>query len=149
MIKTLRNYDGNTIALEVIGGVQLADIDTLAEEFNNKLQQGYTQVNILITLHQLSVRQTNMLAVLQERVWGIQQHKKMRHIAIVGRQPKIPKYLVWAKKPLTWANWLQASVYVEAVLIHWLNPSAQEYYFDITELDKAMAFVAPNEGNCD
>lgn len=145
MIKTLSYYDGNTIALEVIGGVQLADIDRLAQEFNNKLKQGYTQVNLLITLHQLSVRQTNILAVLQERVWGIQQHKKMRHIAIVGKQPELPKQLAWAKKPLTWANWLKTSVYVESVLIHWLNPSAHEQYFDITELDKAMAFVAPNE----
>lgn len=127
MIQAIKTYPQNIIALEVIGGVTKADVAKFERLFAEKLAQGYTNVNILINLAQLDAQKSSIRAALQERVWGAKNLKYMANVAIIANNRRF--------------DWLKKVILLEAWLLMKLNPKANEQYFDVADLDKAMAFV--------
>lgn len=131
MINNIKIYEGNIVALEVIGGVTEADVAEFARQFTEKLNEGHNEVNVLVSLAQLDAKKTSIRAVLQERVWGVKNLSYMGNVAIVAN-----------KRPL---NWLKRAVLVEAWMLMRANRNANEKYYDINDLDKALAFVESRE----
>ncbi len=129
MITTLKEYpnESNIIALKVSGGFTNADMQVFADTFQEKLNQGHKQVNIIITLDQLNTLKSSPIATLKERVWGVKNHRKMGKIAILANNRK--------------CNWLKRAILLEAWLLMKINPKAEERYYDISDLEKAFAFV--------
>lgn len=127
MIRNLKIYKGNIVALEVVGGVTKADVDEFARQFAEKLAEGHDEVNVLVTLDKLDTKKSSIKAALQERVWGVKNLKHMANVAIVAN-----------KRPF---NWLKRAILLEAWLLMKANPHAHEKYFDIKDLDQALAFV--------
>ncbi len=129
MITTLKEYpnESNIVALQVSGGFTNADMQVFADAFQEKLNQGHKQVNIIITLDQLDTLKSSLIATLKERIWGIKNNQKMGKIAIVANKRK--------------CDWLKRAILLEAWLLMKINPKAEERYYDISDLEKAFAFV--------
>lgn len=127
MIKTIKEYEGNTIAVEASGGVTQADIAEFMGQFDAKLKQGHEQVNVLVVLANMDTAKSSIIGALQERIWGAKNLHKMGRVAIVANKRR--------------CDWLKRSILLEAWLLNTLNPKAHERYFDIADLDEAIKFV--------
>lgn len=131
MIQNIKTYKGNIVALEVIGGVTEADVAEFARQFAEKLAEGHTEVNVLVSLAQLDTKRSSIKAALQERVWGVKNMGYMANVAIVAN-----------KRPF---NWLKKAIVAEGWMLMRANANANEKYYDIKDLDNALAFVESRE----
>lgn len=131
MIQNIKTYAGNIVALEIIGGVTEADVAEFERQFAEKLAAGHTEVNVIVALDKLDTKKSSIKAALRERVWGVKNLNYMANVAIVAN-----------KRPF---NWLKKAILLEAWLLMRANPNAHEKYYDIKDLDKALAFVESRE----
>jgi hypothetical protein len=124
MIEQIKTSKENVLAIEVIDGFTETDEKLCQKFFQQKLDEGFEEVNVLVKLDEFKVSQSSVKAFMEDIIWTLRNYKKMRHLAIVAHS-KIMKALV----P------------VDNVFFERASQGRQERYFDISELDKAFKFV--------
>ncbi len=124
MIEQLEVFESNVLAIQVIDGFTEADEKICQKFFQEKLNQGHNQVNVLVKIDEIKVSKSNAKAFFEDVVWLLRNYKKMGHLAIVAHS-KVLKMLI----PIDNSFFERAS------------KGRLERYFDVSQMDEALAFV--------
>ena len=124
MVEQIKIYENNVLALEVINGFTEVDEQMCQKLFAAKREQGFEQINVLIKLDEMKMENTSIKAFFEDAVWALRNYKNMGHIAIVAH-----------------SNVLKFMVPFDNVFFQRSSVGREERYFDISQLDKAFAFV--------
>lgn len=128
MIKQLKKFDKNALALELLETFTEADALLIEHLFEEKLNQGYQHVNILIKVKDMSVlKDMNLKAFLQGELWGIKHFSKMGRCAVVSH-----------------SDLMESVINIENKILRVFNSALEEKYFDETQLDEALTFITPD-----
>ena len=125
MIEQLATTSENVLALEVIDGFTQTDEKLCQKLFQQKLDQGYDQVNVLVKLNEMKISHSSVKAFMEDMVWLLRHYKQLGHLAIVAHS-KI----------------LKALVPIDNLFFERASKGRQERYFDISQIDEAVEFVA-------
>lgn len=124
MIEQLETFDKNVLAIEVIDGFTETDEKLCQKWFEQKLNDGYKQVNVLVKLDEMKVSHTSFKAFMEDSMWALRNYRSLGHLAIVAHS-KIVKVLV----P------------IDNFFFERASEGRLERYFDVSQMDEAMAFV--------
>jgi hypothetical protein len=124
MLEQIKKFDGNILAVEVIDGFTETDEKICQKFFNDKIDEGFDQVNVLVKLDEMKVSKSNAKAFFEDSLWALRNYKKLGHLAIVAHS-KIVKALV----P------------IDNVFFERASKGRQERYFDVSQMEEAMAFL--------
>jgi len=124
MIEQIKTFEGNVLAIEVIDGFTETDEKLCQKFFEEKMEQGFDTVNVLVKLDEMKLSHTSTKAFMEDTIWALRNYKKLGHLAIVAHS-KILKALV----PLDNLFFQRAS------------KGRLERYFDVSQMDEATAFV--------
>ena len=124
MLEQFKEIEGNALALKVVDAFTEADEKLAQKYFNEKLEQGFENLNLLIDICEWKVSKTDFKAGLEDLKFVFKNLNKIGNIAIVGHS-KIEKVLV----PLD--NWFYKKI----------NKGKEEHYFDISQMEEAIEFV--------
>ncbi len=94
--------------------------------FNEKLEQGFDQVNLLIKLDELKVSQSEIKAFFEDMLFIMRNYKKMGHLAIVAH-----------------SNILKILIPIDNLFFERASKGRLERYFDVSQINDAMDFVNP------
>jgi hypothetical protein len=129
MINQIKKFKTNALALELLDTFTEADALLIEKLFDEKLNEGYKHVNILIKVKDMSVMKgMNLKGFFQGELWGIKHFGKMGRCAVVSH-----------------SGFIESVVKIENKVLHLFNSALEEKYFDQTELDEALKFISPNE----
>ncbi|MCB9034119.1 MAG: STAS/SEC14 domain-containing protein [Chitinophagales bacterium] len=128
MIEQLETFKGNTLAIEVIDGFSETDEKLAQKLFQEKLDQGFTQVHVLIKLDEMKMSHSSVKAFMEDIFWSLRHYKQMGHLALVAHS-KI----------------LKALVPIDNLFFERASKGRHERYFDISQMHEAIAFVQPTE----
>lgn len=128
MIEQLKTFKGNTLAVEVIDGFTETDEKICQKWFEEKRNEGFDKVNVLIKLDELKVGKSHTKAFMEDVIWTIRNYKKMGHLAIVAH-----------------SNVLKAMVPIDNLFFQRASKGRMERYFDASQMEEAFDFVAPDE----
>ena len=129
MINQIKEFKKNALALEILGTFTEADALLIELLFEEKLNEGYKHVNILIKVKDMSVlKDMNLIAFLQGELWGIKHFGKIGRCAVVSH-----------------SGFMESVVKIENKVLHLFNSALEEKYFDQTQLDEALKFITPDE----
>jgi len=128
MLEQIKKFDTNVLAIEVIDGFTKTDEVLCQKFFNAKLDKGFDQVNVLVKLDELKISHSSTKAFFEDTLWVVRNYTKLGHLAIVAH-----------------SNVLKALVPIDNIFFARASKGRQERYFDITQMDEAMAFVNPNK----
>lgn len=129
MINQIKKFKKNALALEIIEPFTEADAILIELLFEEKLNEGYKHVNILIKVKDMSVlKDINLISFLQSELWGIKHLGKIGRCAIVSH-----------------SGFMESIVKIENKILHLFYSALEEKYFDDTQLDEALKFITPNE----
>ncbi|MCB0516021.1 MAG: STAS/SEC14 domain-containing protein [Chitinophagales bacterium] len=126
MIEQIKTFPNNALAIEVIDGFTETDENLCQKFFNQKLAQGYEQVNVLVKLDEMKISHSSAKAFLEDNVWALRNYSKMGHLAIVGHS-KI----------------LKALVPIDNLFFERASKGRLERYFDVSQLEDAIKFITP------
>ena len=124
MIEQIKTFENNCMAVEVIDGFTETDEKICQKWFQEKLDEGYEQVNVLVKLDELKVTQSNLKAFMEDSIWALRHYRQIGHLAIVAHS-KI----------------LKALVPIDNLFFQRAREGRQERYFDISQLDEAFDFI--------
>lgn len=128
MIEQIKIFKGNSVAFEVIEGFSETDRELAVKFFDNKISEGFEHVNVLIKLDEMKLSQTSTKAFMEDFAWTFRNYKKMGNIAIVAH-----------------SKVLKALIPIDAFFFERLQKGFEERYFDVSQLEKALQFISPNE----
>jgi len=128
MIEQIEKFDNNVLSIEVIDGFTKTDEKFCQTLFNEKIEQGFEQINVLLKLDGLKLSNSSINALFKDSLWSLRNYKKLEHLAIVAHS-KVLKTLV----PL------------DNVFFSRGSKRRQERYFDVSQLEQAKTFVNPNK----
>jgi len=128
MIKQMKTFKGNTIAIEVIDGFTETDEKLCQNFFQEKLDEGYEQVHVLVKLDELKISKSSVKAFMEDIIWVLRNYKKIGHLAIVAH-----------------SKTLKALVPIDNLFFQRASKGRYERYFDVSQLDEAMDFVTPEK----
>jgi len=124
MIEKLTTSKGSVLAIEVIDGFTETDEKLCRKFFQQKLDEGFKQVNILVKLDELKVSHSSVKAFMEDGIWALRNYKNIGHLAIVAH-----------------SKVLKALVPIDNLFFERASKGRHERYFDISQLDEAFAFV--------
>ena len=124
MVEQLKIFKNNVIALDAIGGFTMADEKYCQKLFNQKLEQGFDQVNVLVKLDELKVSKSEIKAFFEDFIFIMRNYKKMGHLAFVAH-----------------SNILKALIPIDNLFFARASKGRLERYFDISQMEEAMEFV--------
>ena len=129
MIIQIKKFDKNALALELRETFTEADALLIEQLFEEKLNEGYEHVNMLIKVKDMSaLKDMNLKGFLQGELWGIRHFGKIGRCAVVSN-----------------SDFIESVVKIENKVLHFFNSALEEKYFDQTQLDEALKFITPNE----
>lgn len=129
MINQIKEFKDNAIALEILGTFTEADALLIERLFEAKLNKEYDHVNILIKVKDMSViKDMKLKGFFEGELWGIKHFGKIGRCAVVSS-----------------SDFMKSVVNIENKILHLFNPALEEKYFDETELEEALKFIASNE----
>ena len=128
MIEQIKTFKTNTIAIEVIDGFNETDEKLCQKFFQEKLDEGFDQVNVLVKIDEMKVSHSSAKAFMEDTIWALRNYKKIGHLAIVAHS-KITKALV----P------------IDNIFFQRASKGRLERYFDVSQMDEALKFVNPEE----
>lgn len=129
MINQIKKFEKNALALEILETFTKADALLIEQLFEEKLNEGYKHVNILIKVKDMSVlKDMDLKGFLQGELWGIKHFEKIGRCAVVSH-----------------SGFMESVVNIENKVLHLFNAALEEKYFDQTQLDEALTFITPNE----
>ena len=129
MVEKIKSYDENILALEVIDGFTETDEKICQKWFNEKIDKGFDQVNILVKLDEMKVGKSSIKAFMEDFIWVMRNYKKMGHLAIVAH-----------------SGTLKALVPIDNLFFKRASKGRYERYFDISQMEEAFAFVEKPAG---
>jgi len=124
MIEQLKTFDSNTLAFEVIDSFTETDEKLAQKFFQEKLDEGYKTVNVLIKLDEYKISKTEIKAFFEDIVFLIRQFDHLGNLAIVSHS-KI----------------LKALVPIDSFFFERIKKGKKEQYFDVSQLEEAFEFV--------
>ncbi|HPF96954.1 MAG: STAS/SEC14 domain-containing protein [Flavobacteriaceae bacterium] len=124
MVEQIKTFDTNVLALEVIDGFTEVDEKICQKFFQEKLNKGYEQVNVLVKLDELKISHSSSKAFMEDTVWALRNYKSIGHLAIVAH-----------------SKMLKALVPIDNLFFQRASKGRYERYFDVSQLDEAFAFV--------
>lgn len=127
MIEQLKTFEGNTLAIEVIDGFDETDEKLAQKLFQEKLDKGFDQVNVLVKLDEMKISNSSVKAFMEDTIWVLRNYKKLGHLAIVAH-----------------SKVLKALVPIDNLFFERASKGRLEKYFDISQIEEAMEFVNPN-----
>lgn len=126
MITQLKKFDSNVLAIELSDSFTEADAQLIEQLFEEKLNQGYPHVNILIKVKDLSILQhMSFKGFLQGEWWGIKHFSKIGKCAVVAH-----------------SGIMESVVNFENNVLHLFNHALEEKYFDVSAMDEALKFIS-------
>ena len=124
MIEQLEKFPGNTIAFEVIDSFTETDEKVAQKLFQEKLDQGFDYLNILIKLDEMKISKSSTKAFMEDIIWTFRNYQQMGNIAIVAH-----------------SNILKALVPIDNFFFDRLRKGFEERYFDVSQMEEAIEFV--------
>lgn len=129
MINEIKKFKKNALALEILGTFTEADALLIEQLFEEKLNQGYEHVNILIKVKDMSIiKDMDLKGFLKGELWGIKHFGKLGRCAVVSH-----------------SELMETIVKIENKVLHLFNSALEEKYFDHSQLDEAIKFITPKE----
>lgn len=129
MVNQIKKFEKNALALELLETFTEADALMIEQLFEEKLNEGYAHVNILIKVKDMSVlKHVELKGFLQGELWGIKHFGKIGRCAVVAH-----------------SGFMESVVKIENKALHFFNNALEEKYFDHTQLDEALEFITPHE----
>ena len=129
MLKQIKMFKGNALALELEETFTEADALLIKQLFEEKLNQGYKHINLLIKVKDLSVlKHMEMKAFFKGEIWGF------RHFGNIGRCAVVSH-----------SDLIESIVKIENKVLHLFNSALEEKYFDTEQLDEALKFISSDE----
>ncbi|MDR1679139.1 MAG: STAS/SEC14 domain-containing protein [Prevotellaceae bacterium] len=129
MLTEIKTFEGNALALEIVGKFTQQDEKLCEKLFTEKLNQGYKHVNILIKAKNLSqFKHNDLKALFRGEAWGIHHFGKIGRCAVVAH-----------------SDFIKAIVGVESKVLHFISNALEEKYFDEKQLDEALEFISRDE----
>lgn len=125
MIEQLETFEGNTLAIQVIDGFDETDEKLAQKLFQEKLDKGFDQVNVLVKLDELKISNSSVKAFMEDTIWVLRNYKKLGHLAIVAH-----------------SKVLKALVPIDNLFFERASKGRLEKYFDISQMEEAMEFVS-------
>ncbi|MEZ4917088.1 MAG: STAS/SEC14 domain-containing protein [Chitinophagales bacterium] len=124
MIEQLKTYKGNTLALEVIDSFTETDEKFAQKLFQEKLDQGFDHVNVLVKLDEMKISKSSAKAFMEDTIFTLRNYKQLGHLAIVAH-----------------SNVMKALVPVDNLFFERASKGRLERYFDVSQMDEAFDFV--------
>lgn len=124
MLEQIETFENNVLAIEVIDSFTENDEKICQKFFNEKLEKGYKQVNVLVKLDEMKISHIQTKAFMEDIIWALRNYKSIGHMAIVAHS-KI----------------LKAFVPIDNLFFQRAKEGRLERYFDISQMNDAMAFV--------
>lgn len=129
MINQIKKFKENALALELLETFTEADALLIEQLFEEKLNEGYKNVNILIKVKDMSaMKDMSLKGFLHGELWGIKHIGKLGRCAVVSH-----------------SGFIESVVNIENKVLHLFNSALEEKYFDQTQLEEALKFITPNE----
>ncbi|SDE45242.1 SpoIIAA-like [Pricia antarctica] len=127
MIEQLEKFKKNVLAIEVIDGFSETDEKLCQKFFEEKIEEGFEQINLLVKLDEMKISKSSSKAFFEDTLWTLRNYKKLGHLAIVAH-----------------SNILKALVPIDNLFFARASKGRQERYFDVAQMEEAMAFVNPD-----
>lgn len=124
MIEQIKKFDTNALAFEVIDGFTETDEKLAQKFFKEKLEEGYETVNMLVSINEYKISNTNAKAFFEDIIFILRNYKALGHLAIVGH-----------------SKVLKALVPIDNFFFKRLGEGKEERYFDVSQIDKAIEFI--------
>ena len=125
MIELIERHNSNELFIEVIDGFTDTDEKLCKKFFNQKIEQGCDQINVLIKLDEMKVSNSGSKAFFEDTLSLLRNYKKLGHLAIVAH-----------------SNMLKALVPIDNIFFSRASKGRLERYFDVSQMDEAIAFVS-------
>ncbi|PIB35305.1 hypothetical protein BFP72_07785 [Reichenbachiella sp. 5M10] len=128
MIEKIKAFEGNALAIEVIDGFTETDEKLAQQFFNEKVEEGNDYIHVLVKLDEMKISHSSTKAFMEDMIWVLRNYHQMGNLAIVAH-----------------SKVLKALVPIDNIFFERLQKGFEERYFDASQLDKALAFISPNE----
>ena len=69
MIEQIKTYDNNVLAVEVIDGFTETDEQYCQKLFEEKREQGFEHINVLVKLDEIKISKTSIKAFFEYMLW--------------------------------------------------------------------------------
>ena len=127
MIEQIKIFDNNVLALTVIDGFTQTDVKYCQKLFDEKIEKGFEKINLLVKLDELKISHSKTKAFFEEIVIILRNYRSLKNLAIVGH-----------------SNILKSFVPIDNFFFSRLSKGSEERYFDISQMEEALAFVDPS-----
>lgn len=124
MLHILEGAMEKSIAVEITGAYELNDEKYLEKLFEEKIASGHAKVNVLFKMDKLKLSSTSWKALLEDGIFAMKHFKYCGRIAIVG-DSKFEEMLVK----------------IDNMFFKNEKAGRAEKYFEVGDMDKAMAWV--------
>lgn len=125
MLEQLKTFPNNVMAVEVVGDFTEADERFCQKLFEAKREAGDDMVNVLVKLDEMKVSAESIKAIFEDVVWVLRNYTHLGHLAIVAH-----------------SKVLKALVPIDNLFFERAKKGRLERYFDVSQMDEAMAFVS-------
>lgn len=126
MIEQIKIFEKNALAIEVIDGFTETDEALCQKWFQEKRNQGYEQIHVLVKLDEMQVGHSSVKAFMEDTIWALRNYTHLGHLAIVAHS-KI----------------LKALVPIDNLFFQRAGKGRYERYFDVSQIEDALKFVQP------
>ena len=126
MVEQIKTFDNNSLAITVIDSFTENDEKICQKWMEEKLDQGFDQVNILVKIDEMKISGSSAKAFFEDVLYILRKYKSMGHIAVVAHS-KI----------------LKALIPIDNLFFERASKGRHERYFDISQLDEAFEFINP------
>lgn len=127
MVQKLKTSTNNVLAVEVIEGFSKTDERLCEKFFQDKLDEGFETVNVLVKLDEMKISKSSIKAFFEDILWALRNYKKLGHLAIVAH-----------------SNILKALVPIDNLFFTRSSKGREERYFDVSQIESAFKFVNEN-----
>ena len=124
MLQQIKTSADNVLAIEVIDGFTETDEKICQKYFQEKLDAGHRQINVLVKLDELKISHSSLKAFMEDIIWALRNYQKLGHLAIVAH-----------------SKVLKAFVPIDNLFFRRASEGRLERYFDISQMDEALKFV--------
>jgi hypothetical protein len=128
MIEQIKKFQNNQLAIEVIDGFTETDEKICQKWFQQKLDEGYQQVHVLVKLDETKISHSSVKAFMEDSIWALRHYKQLGHLAIVAH-----------------SNVLKALVPIDNYFFQRASKGRLERYFDVSQMDEAFEFISTDE----
>jgi uncharacterized membrane protein YukC len=128
MIEQIKKFQDNQLAIEVIDGFTETDEKICQKWFQQKIDEGYDQVHVLVKLDETKISHSSLKAFMEDSIWALRHYKQLGHLAIVAH-----------------SNILKALVPIDNLFFERASKGRLERYYDVSQLDEAFEFISTDE----